>query len=246
MNVTIESSGKNVQVLERAAHALDVIAGSDQPLASNEIAKATGLNASSLHRLLWTLNDLEYSNRVMKALPVRAAAADIMRSLFEKTGLAVHLSMRAGDSIIYVNHVCRADTGVRFSRQIGALAPLHCSSGGKLFLSAFTPDELAGYITRTGLKARTDKSIATRERLVMALDKVRERGWSEDNEELEYGIRCVGAPIRDETGRIIAAITLMSEGDMADKPRYVDLITKAAADASRLLAAAPVRQATLS
>ena len=47
MNVTIESSGKNVQVLERAAHALDVIAGSDQPLASNEIAKATGLNASS-------------------------------------------------------------------------------------------------------------------------------------------------------------------------------------------------------
>ena len=264
MNVTIESSGKNVQVLERAAHALDVIAGSDQPLASNEIAKATGLNASSLHRLLWTLNDLgflehredgtwhlglrflEYSNRVMKALPVRAATADIMRSLFEKTGLAVHLSMRAGDSIIYVNHVCRADTGVRFSRQIGALAPLHCSSGGKLFLSAFTPDELAGYITRTGLKARTDKSIATRERLVMALDKVRERGWSEDNEELEYGIRCVGAPICDEAGRIIAAITLMSEGDMADKPRYVDLITKAAADASRLLAAAPVRQATLS
>ena len=80
----------------------------------------------------------------------------------------------------------------------------------------------------------------------MALDKVRERGWSEDNEELEYGIRCVGAPIRDEAGRIIAAITLMSEGDMADKPRYVDLITKAAADASRLLAAAPVRQATLS
>ena len=253
MSFTFENNGKNVQVLERAAHALDVIAGSDEPLASNQIAKATGLNASSLHRLLWTLSDLgflehhedgtwqlglrflEYSNRVRKALPVRAAAVDIMRALFEKTGLAVHLSMRSGDSIIYVDHLYAAETGVRFSRQVGALAPLHCSSGGKLFLSAFTPDELSGYITRTGLKARTDKSIATRERLVMALDRVRERGWSEDNEELEYGIRCVGAPIRDESGRIIAAMTLMSEGEMDNKPLYVDLITKAAAAVTKLL-----------
>ena len=130
MSFTFENNGKNVQVLERAAHALDVIAGSDEPLASNQIAKATGLNASSLHRLLWTLSDLgflehhedgtwqlglrflEYSNRVRKALPVRAAAVDIMRALFEKTGLAVHLSMRSGDSIIYVDHLYAAETGV--------------------------------------------------------------------------------------------------------------------------------------
>lgn len=259
MTVICEPNGKNVQVLERTAHALDVIAGSDQPLASNQIAQATGINAASLHRLLWTMADLgflehredgtwqlglrflEYSNRVMKALPVRAAAADVMRALFEKTGLAVHLSMRSGDSIIYVDHVYRADTAVRFSRQIGALAPLHCSSGGKLFLSTFTPEELSGYITRTGLKARTTKSIATRERLVMALDKVRERGWSEDNEELEYDIRCVGAPIRDDKGQIVAAVTMMSEGDMKDKPRCVELITEAAAEASRLLATAHLR-----
>lgn len=250
---TETSGNKNIQVLERAAHALDIIAGSDEPLSSNQIAKATGLNASSLHRLLWTLSDLgflehhenntwqlglrflEYSNRVRRALPVRAAAEDMMRSLFEKTGLAVHLSMLSGDSIIYVGHVYRAETGVRFSRQVGALAPLHCSSGGKLFLCDFTPDELTNYIARTGLKARTEKSITTREHLVMALDRVRERGWSEDNEELEYGICCVGAPIRDENNRVVAAITLMSENGMDNKPLHVDLVVKAAATISRLL-----------
>ena len=262
MTVNAEPNGKNVQVLERAAHALDIIAGSDEPLASNQIAKATGLNASSLHRLLWTLCDLgflehhdngtwqlglrflEYSNRVRKALPVRAAAIHVMRALFEKTGQAVHLSIRSGDNIIYVDHVYAAETGIRFSRQIGALAPMHCTSGGKLFLSAFTPDELSGYITRTGLKARTTKSIATRERLVMALDRVRERGWSEDNEELEYGIHCVGAPIYDENHHIVAALTMMSEGSMDNKPLYVDLVTEAAATASRLLqSAAPSAEA---
>lgn len=254
MAETLEQSGKTVQVLERAARILDIIAAENTPITSNRIVQETGLNASSVHRLLWSLADLgflehttegswrlglrflEYSNRVRRALPVRAAAVDVMRDLFEKTGFTVHLSMRSADSLMYVDHVYAPETGVQFSRQVGAVAPMHCSSGGKLFLSELSPEELSSYITRTKLIARTEHSLCTREKLIVELDRIRERGWAEDNEELEHGIHCVGAPIRDEHHHILAAISIMSDKEMKNKPECVSLVLKAAKQISDALA----------
>ncbi|MBE5700939.1 MAG: IclR family transcriptional regulator, partial [Sutterella sp.] len=113
-----DSDIKTVQVLDRAVKILDVVATGSDPVNSNRIVQETGIHASTAHRLLWSLTELgflehttencwrlglrflEYGNRVRRALPVRTAAVDVMRSLYEKTQLTVNLSMRSADSIM--------------------------------------------------------------------------------------------------------------------------------------------------
>ena len=122
---------------------------------------------------------------------------------------------------MYIEHVYAPGTGVRLARRIGAMAPLHCTSGGKLFLSDMPPEEVSAYISRTGLAPRTQHSICTPEKLIMEINRVKELGWADDKEELETGIRCIGAPIRDKTGHIVATVTVASSIEMRHKPDWV-------------------------
>ena len=110
---------------------------------------------------------------------------------------------------------------MRLARRIGATAPLHCTSGGKLFLSDMSPEQVSAYISRTNLVPRTQYSITTAEKLIMEINRVKELGWADDKEELEMGIRCIGAPVRDKTGKIVAAVTVASSIEMRHKPDWV-------------------------
>ena len=55
----------------------------------------------------------------------------------------------------------------------------------------------------------------------MELNRVKELGWADDKEELETGIRCIGAPIRDKTGRVVATVTVASSIEMRHKADWV-------------------------
>lgn len=242
-----------VQVLERALSVLDVIASRRLPTALHEVVSATGIHPSTVHRLLWNLAEhgflekselgnwrlgmrfLEYGSLVRDRLEVREKALPLMQVLYEKTGQTINLSMRQDDSMMYVEHVFAPLTGVRLARQVGALAPLHCSSGGKLALCECTPEEVSAYIARSKLRARTEHSIVSAEKLILELNRVKELGWAEDNEELEHGIQCIGASVRNEEGRMIAALTIVSSTDMRQKPEWVRHLLSAASAVSATL-----------
>lgn len=199
----------------------------------------TEIHMSTVHRLLWNLCQdglvdrmnngrwrlgltfLEYGSLVRDRLDIREKAIGVMQLLFERTGQTINLAIRRNDSIMYIEHVYAPGTGVRLARRIGAMAPLHCTSGGKLFLSDMPPEEVSAYISRTGLAPRTQHSICTPEKLIMEINRVKELGWADDKEELETGIRCIGAPIRDKTGRIVATVTVASSIEMRHKPDWV-------------------------
>ena len=117
------------------------------------------------------------------------------------------------------------------------MAPLHCTSGGKLFLCDCTPEEVSAYIARTDLKPRTSHSITSPEKLILELNRVKELGWAEDREELELGIQCIGAAIRDKDGRVVAALTIVSSSDMQHKPDWVVHLKNAVNSISRKIAA---------
>ncbi len=246
VNVYPAKEPKTVQVLDRAMGILDFLACSPQPVPLHDIALATGLHPSTAHRLLWNLSVhgyvernrtscwglgykfLQFGHLVRDRFTVREKALPLMQLLHEKTGETISLSTRRGDSIIYIEHVYAPQTGVRLARQVGATAPLHCTSGGKLFLSEMPPEEISSYIARTKLKGRTEHSIQTAEKLIVALGRVRELGWADDMEELEAGVQCIGAPIRDKTGRIIAAITIVSSCSVKRKPEWPSHVLSAA------------------
>lgn len=236
---------KQVQVLERTSRILQLLATRKEPYSMHEIATLTKIHTSTAHRLLWNLAEggfverdsnagwrlgltfLELGGLVRDRLTIREKALPAMQRLYEKTGQTINLATRRHDHVMYIEHVYAPEAGVRLARRVGAMAPLHCTSGGKLFLCDCTPEEVSAYIARTKLEPRTPKSISTPEKLILELNRVKELGWAEDREELEPGIQCVGAAIRNKAGKAIATITIISETQMQHKPEWVGYLKEA-------------------
>lgn len=241
-----------IQVIERMMSLLDALAADRDPVSLKQLSQTTGLHPSTAHRIL---NDmvicrfvdrtdpghyrlgmrlLELGNLVKVRLSVREAAIESMRELHKSTGQTVNLSVRQGDEIVYIERAYNEFSGMQVVRAIGGRAPLHLTSVGKLFLSADDPKNVRSYATRTGLAGHTKNSITELPRLDRELALVRSRGYSRDNEELELGVRCIAAGIRDDSGKLIAGLSLSAPADRLQESWLKDL-TETASRISRSL-----------
>lgn len=232
MPTTGLSSGLiTIQVLERAMILLDELARQSEPMALKDLAKATGLHTSTTHRIL---NDLvvgryvervdsglyrlgmrllELGSLVKGRLNVRAVAAGAMRELHKVTGQTVNLALQQGDEIVYVERSWSENSGMQVVRAIGGHAPLHLTSSGKLFLSELDMRQVRAYVIRTGLAGNTRNSITQVADLESELALVRRHGYARDNEELELGVRCIAAGIYDDTGTLVAGLSLSAPSE---------------------------------
>jgi DNA-binding IclR family transcriptional regulator len=232
-----------IQVIDRMMKLLDALASHSDPVSLKELAQRTGLHPSTAHRIL---NDmvlgrfvdrgeqpgsyrlgmrlLELGNLVKARLSVREAALEPMRDLHRKTGQTVNLSVRQGDEIVYVERSYSERSGMQVVRAIGGRAPLHLTSSGKLFLAYDDPRTVRSYATRTGLAGHTKNSITELSRLERELSLVRARGLARDNEELELGVRCIAAPIRDDSGRIVAGLSVSAPAERMQDEWIEDLL----------------------
>ncbi|MEY4014979.1 MAG: hypothetical protein RLZZ290_1843 [Pseudomonadota bacterium] len=223
-----------IQVIERMNALLDVLARQDEPVALKALAQGTGLHPSTAHRIL---NDLvlarmvdrtepglyqlgmrllELGNLVKARLNVRDAAAGPMRELHRLTGETINLSVRQADEIVYIERAVSERSGMQVVRAIGGRAPLHLTSTGKLFLAADDVRAVRSYSMRTGLAGQTRNSITSLPTLERELDEVRQKGFARDNEELELGVRCIAAAIRDDAGRLVAGLSISAPADRAN------------------------------
>jgi DNA-binding IclR family transcriptional regulator len=216
----------SIQVLERATRLLDALAAQSEPVALKDLAQTTGLHPSTTHRILNDLVLARYVERVDNGLyqlgmrllelgslvrgrlNVREAAIDAMRDLHLLTGQTVNLSVQRGDEIVYIDRAWSERSGMQVVRAIGGRAPLHLTSNGKLFLSAADPRQVRTYASRTGLTGSTRNSITELNKLEQELARVRELGYARDNEELEMGVRCIAAGIYDDTGKLVAGLSI--------------------------------------
>jgi DNA-binding IclR family transcriptional regulator len=243
---TTEAKAPTIQVLERMFALLDVLASYQDPVALKVIAEQAGLHPSTAHRIL---NDmvvtrfvdrvepgtyrlgmrlLELGNVVKSRLSVREAAVDLMRALHNKTKQTVNLSVRQGDEIVYIDRAFSERSGMQVVRAIGGRGPLHLTSTGKLFLSIDEPKAIRAYATRTGLAGHNKNSITDLTRLERELSLVRARGYARDNEELELGVRCMAAGIHDDSGKLVAGLSISAPADRLQDDWLEDLVTTAA------------------
>lgn len=242
----------SIQVLERAMILLDELAKHSEPMALKNLAKATGLHTSTTHRIL---NDLvvgryvervdsglyrlgmrllELGSLVKGRLNVRAASIQPMHTLHKLTGQTVNLSLQQGDEIVYVERSWSESSGMQVVRAIGGHAPLHLTSTGKLFLSVWEPRQVRAYVMRTGLAGATRNSITQIDALERELALVRRHGYARDNEELELGVRCLAAGIYDDTGKLLAGLSLSAPAErMHDE--WIPLLLKTAREISETL-----------
>ncbi len=220
------TSGVAIQVLDRAMRLLDVLAAQSEAITLKELSSRTGLHASTAHRIL---NDLvvgryvervdngvyqlgmrllELGSLVKGRLNVHEAALAGMRALHKLTGQTVNLSIQQGDEIVYIDRAWSERSGMQVVRAIGGRAPLHLTSTGKLFLSTADGRAIRAYAMRTGLAGHTRNSLTDLEKLERELALVRRLGYARDNEELELGVKCIAAGIYDDTGKLVAGLSI--------------------------------------
>lgn len=220
-----------IQVIERLVSLLDALAEQPDPVSLKELALRTGLHPSTAHRIL---NDLvttrfvdraepgtyqlgirllELGNLVKARMNVRDAALGPMRELHRLTGQTINLSIRQGDEIVYIERAVSERSGMQVVRAVGGRAPLHLTSVGKLFLAADDSRVVRAYAVRTGLAGHTRNSITDPAHLERELALVRARGYARDNEELELGVRCIAAGVRDDSGQLVAGLSISAPAD---------------------------------
>jgi DNA-binding IclR family transcriptional regulator len=215
-----------IQVLDRMMSLLDALADSDEAQSLKRLSELTDLHPSTAHRILndlvacrlveradsgtyrLGLKLLELGNLVKARLSVRDAAQLPMRALHKITGQTVNLSVRQGDEIVYIDRAYSERSGMQVVRAIGGRAPLHLTSVGKLFLADDDLVKLKNYASKTGLNGHTQNSISDLTQLEKELDLVKSLGHARDDEELELGVSCMAAAILDDTGKLVAGLSL--------------------------------------
>ncbi len=245
-----------IQVIERAMRLLDALAAHSDPVTLKELSATTGLHASTAHRIL---NDLvvgryvervdnglyqlgmrllELGSLVKGRLNVREAAISAMRSLHKLTGQTINLSVQQGDEIVYIDRAWSERSGMQVVRAIGGRAPLHLTSTGKLFLSTIDSRQVRAYALRTGLAGHTRNSLTDLERLERELALVRRHGYARDNEELEMGVRCIAAGIFDDTGKLVAGLSISAPSERL-QDEWIQALVEAARNISEALGYEP-------
>lgn len=240
------SESISIQVLERMMTLLDVLAAHPESVSLKILSGKTGLHPSTAHRILNDLVStrivdrsqpgayrlgmrlLELGNLVKARLDVREAALGPMRLLHRSTGQTINLSVRQGDEIVYIERAFSERSGMQVVRAIGGRAPLHLTSTGKLFLSTDDPKQVRLYAMRTGLAGHTQNSITDINKLEYELTQVRNNGYARDNEELELGVRCIAAGIRDDSNKVVAGLSLSAPADRMQDEWLKELLQTAA------------------
>jgi DNA-binding IclR family transcriptional regulator len=211
--------------LDRAVSVLEVLGQSDVPLSLAEICQRMSLHKSTAHRSLMVLERsaliertqenrfrlglklYELGNRAVEQIDLRARVQPFFRRLATQVGETVHLSVLQKTSVVYLDKV-EPNRRVCMSSKIGTSNPVYCTSMGKAMLAFQPEDTIEQIIAKIRFVRYTHKTLASREALLKNLERVRRRGYAIDDEEIEVGVRCVGAPIFNEHHRAIAAVSV--------------------------------------
>ena len=242
----------SIQVIERMMSLIDALAEMGEPASLKALSKVTGLHPSTAHRILAAMTHsrlvercdagtyglgirfLELGNIVKARFNLRDIAVPFMQNLHETIGEAINLGIRDGDEIVYLDRTSSGRSVVRVVYLVGARAPLHLTSLGKLFLAADTPADVRAYAERTKLPGKTPHSLTTLEQLEKELETIRRDDIAYDNEEAEIGLRCVAAPIRNDEGTLVAGLSISAPTDRHDAT-WPDRIREATIEISRAL-----------
>lgn len=165
------------------------------------------------------------------------AARAIMQTLMQDTGETANLAITGNGSIVFVNQI-ETNHPIRAFFPPGTRSHMHASGIGKALLADFPADDVQKILTEKGQPSFTDKTLTTLEAMFDDLAKIRQRGWSLDDEERYNGMRCVAATIYNAASEPIAGISVSGPSVRFSNLRIDELgpiVKRAANDVTRLI-----------
>jgi IclR family transcriptional regulator, KDG regulon repressor len=249
-----------VRALERALRILDCFSSSTPELSLNEIALQADLPRSTAFRLLAVLADhgfidrstesesyrigfraFELGNIYAQTISVEAEARPYLHQLAVKCRQTANLGVLNRGEVVHIA-VVPPDRPIHFSIPVGDREKAHCSGLGKVLISELSHAALADLIEQHPLVRHTDQTITDPVELATHLDAVRDQGFAIDDRERFPDLKCVAAPIRNDRGQIVAALSvsgLAQEFDLVATRTFIDEVKDAAVAVSGRLGYSP-------
>ncbi|MBJ8345806.1 IclR family transcriptional regulator [Antrihabitans sp. YC2-6] len=193
----------------------------------SDVAKATDLTRATARRFLLTLTELGYvradgtmfslTPRVLElgysylsSLSLPEVAGPHLEALAKQVHESASVSILDGTDIVYVARV-PVSRIMTVSITIGTRFPAFATSMGRVLLAGLSPADLDDYLAKVELKPLTGRTIASVDALREELARVRNSGFCVVDSELEEGLRSLAAPVRDQTGAVVAAANISTQ-----------------------------------
>lgn len=214
-----------IQSLDRGLVLLETVANSRRPVSLSELMPILGIDRSSVFRLantlkrrgflaqipdgkgytlgssVWRLASLFRFENVLLQV-----ARPYVDALVANTGETTYVAVREGTQAMLIERQLTAQALGVMGAGSGTGIPLHCTGVGKALIVDFDYDRLVGLFGGSPLKRFTKRTITSLRTLAEACKRMRECGFAVDDEEGHEGVRCIGAPIRDVSGEVVAAV----------------------------------------
>lgn len=240
---TTPVSSGSIQVVDRLTALLEAIARNRDPVSLKILAAETALHPSTAFRILAAAIEnglvaregsnyrlgirlLQLGSRVASHQDLRREARPLMEALRDRIGETVNLTVREADEVVYLDRAL-PERMMRVEQRIGSRAPLHVTAVGKLMLGEGSESECRAYARRTGLPGYTRYSITDEEQLVQHVSGCVRAGFAYDDEEAETGVGCIGVLVHDDTGQIVAGLSISAPIERR-RDEWVDALKAAA------------------
>ncbi len=251
---------KSEYIIQAVSHALDLLEqfhGDIDELGVTELSKRLKLHKNNVFRLLATLESrgyieqnratenyrlglkaLELGQTFIKQMGLLRQARPILDRMVEECNETAYVSIFKENHIVYLD-VVETNLTVRVVSRVGSRLPAYCTASGKAHLAFMSDEEFESTMAEQNLVQHTPTTLANIDSLKKELEEVRTKGYAIDNEELDPGVRCIAAPIRDYTRRIVGAVSISGPNMRLDDKRLEDevipMILRAGEDLSTRL-----------
>lgn len=227
--------------IKRAVQVLDLLARRSA-MGVRAIAQHLQLPLGSVHRILldlaeegvidrtpsgeWELSFrlLEITGLQLDRIQLPQLARPFAERMAEATGETVNVNALSHMTGICIDKV-RGSEGMQLDLRIGSRGPLHCGGAGKAMLAYMTEEEQQRVLDAP-LQALTANTITDPLVLARELARIRQRGYSIDDQEVVMGVYCVAVPILDRTGRPVGAISITGSSPKRPGPQLDDMVAR--------------------
>ena len=224
-----KSEQPKMKSLSKALKLLDCFDSSTPELGITELAKILELNKSNVFNIVATFEQqgyleknkgtgkyrlglklLEFSYLINENLGYQRVLYDIMKDVSNELGAITYFAILRQQKVFYLCSVYpyKKDYNFPYRTIIGETAPLYCTSLGKALMAFMPQEELDDYLLQADtFKAFTERTVIEPDRVREEVIRVRQNGYSVDDEEHEYGVKCIGVPVLMPESRQIAAFS---------------------------------------
>src|SRR5918998_5817629 len=224
-----QSSGDRdfVASLEKGLVVIEAFDAGRPRLTLSDVAKLTGITRAAARRYLLTLTKLNYAEfdgryfsltpRILRlgyaylsSASLSAQVQPFLERISEETGESSSAAVLDGDDIVYV---ARSATRriMSIGLGVGSRLPAYCTSLGRVILAYQPEAEIEDYLRRVRLEARTPRTITDKSELRTILQTTRAQGYAIVNEELEFGLRSIAAPLVQKSGKVSIALNISAQ-----------------------------------